>query len=76
MMRRMRRWLSGALCAVFLLGLLPGAALAAEGESRIADSGYIKRGYEDICRDLRMLGADVREIGSGEETAAEGKRYR
>ena len=52
------------------------AALAAEGESRIADSGYIKRGYEDICRDLRMLGADVREIGSGDETAAEGKRYR
>ena len=52
------------------------AALAAEGESRIADSGYIKRGYEDICRDLRMLGADVREIGPGDETAAEGKRYR
>ena len=52
------------------------AALAAEGESRIADSVYIKRGYEDICRDLRMLGADVREIGSGDETAAEGKRYR
>lgn len=33
MMRRMRRWLSGALCAVFLLGLLPGAALAAEGDT-------------------------------------------
>ena len=55
---------------------LVAAGLAACGETRISRCGYIERGYEDICRDLRMLGADVREIGPGDETAAEGKRYR
>jgi len=35
------------------------AALAAEGESRVTEIGHIDRGYEDIARDLRALGADV-----------------
>jgi len=38
---------------------LVAAALAAEGESRIDGYSYIARGYEDICRDLRLLGADI-----------------
>ena len=37
------------------------AALMAEGESKITGCDYIRRGYEDICRDLRLLGADVEE---------------
>jgi len=38
------------------------AALAAEGETRVTEIGHIDRGYEDIARDLRALGADaVRE---------------
>ncbi len=36
------------------------AALAAEGMSVIGSCGHIIRGYEDICRDLTNLGADVR----------------
>lgn len=35
------------------------AALAAEGTSRILGCGHIRRGYEDICRDLAALGADI-----------------
>lgn len=35
------------------------AALAAEGETVIEDCRHIERGYEDICRDLRVLNADV-----------------
>lgn len=35
------------------------AALAAEGETRVAETGHIARGYEDIVRDLRALGADA-----------------
>ena len=35
------------------------AALAAEGETRAFEIGHIDRGYEDIARDLRDLGADV-----------------
>lgn len=38
---------------------LVAAALAAEGESRIGGYSYIARGYEDICRDLGFLGADI-----------------
>lgn len=33
------------------------AALAAEGETEISETGHIARGYEDIARDLRNLGA-------------------
>jgi len=35
------------------------AALAAEGESRVGVLTHIDRGYEDIARDLRALGADI-----------------
>ena len=35
------------------------AALAAEGETRVSETGHIDRGYEDIVRDLRALGADA-----------------
>lgn len=36
------------------------AALQANGTSVICNTAYIERGYEDICRDLRMLGAGIR----------------
>ena len=36
------------------------AGLAAEGVTKIQDSHHIFRGYEDICGDLRALGARVR----------------
>lgn len=36
------------------------AALAAEGTTIIKDCHHIERGYEDICRDLAVLGADIR----------------
>lgn len=35
------------------------AGLAAEGETRITECYHILRGYEDICRDLKVLGADI-----------------
>lgn len=35
------------------------AALAAEGESIVTGCSYIYRGYENICKDLRELGARV-----------------
>lgn len=38
------------------------AALAASGESRIEDCIHIERGYEDICRDMAALGAQVRWV--------------
>lgn len=38
------------------------AGLMAEGETVINGCQYIDRGYEDICRDLAMLGADIRRI--------------
>ena len=36
------------------------AALGAEGESRVYDEDHIRRGYANLDRDLRVLGADVR----------------
>lgn len=36
------------------------AGLAAQGETLILEDFHIRRGYEDICRDLRVLGADIR----------------
>lgn len=41
------------------------AGLAAEGDTIINDSIYIKRGYEDICADLNMLGARIEERKTG-----------
>ncbi len=38
------------------------AGLKAEGESRIENTAYIHRGYEDIVRDLTMLGGTIQEI--------------
>jgi len=35
------------------------AALAAEGTSQVGGLNHIDRGYEDLARDLRALGADV-----------------
>ncbi len=35
------------------------AALAAEGETRVCETSHIDRGYEDLTRDLRALGAEV-----------------
>lgn len=37
------------------------AGLVASGETTVLDSKYVKRGYEDICRDLRSLGAIIYE---------------
>jgi UDP-N-acetylglucosamine 1-carboxyvinyltransferase len=39
---------------------LTAAALAAEGRTEITGYSYIRRGYEDICRDLRGAGAEIR----------------
>ena len=36
------------------------AALAAEGDTFIGECHHIERGYEDICRDMAVLGADIR----------------
>ena len=35
------------------------AALGAEGASRVREIAHIDRGYEDIARDLRALGATI-----------------
>ena len=43
-------WGGAALCV---------AALAAEGETRVSQICHIDRGYEDLARDLRALGADA-----------------
>lgn len=39
------------------------AGICAEGDSLIGNCHYIERGYEDICRDYRMLGATIEKIG-------------
>lgn len=39
---------------------LVAAGLAAEGRTRIGGYHFIHRGYEDICRDLAQVGADIR----------------
>ena len=38
------------------------AALAAEGQTEVREVQHIQRGYEDLPRDLRALGAAVYEI--------------
>jgi UDP-N-acetylglucosamine 1-carboxyvinyltransferase len=35
------------------------AGLIARGNTTISNAYYIQRGYEDICKDLAMLGADI-----------------
>ena len=39
------------------------AGICANGDSLIGNCHYIKRGYEDICRDYRLLGASIEKIG-------------
>jgi UDP-N-acetylglucosamine 1-carboxyvinyltransferase len=39
------------------------AALGAEGTSEISGTEHIDRGYSDFARKLRLLGADIDEIG-------------
>lgn len=41
------------------------AGLAAEGDTVINDSIYIQRGYEDIVRDMGILGAQIEERKTG-----------
>ena len=41
------------------MGIAAGAALGAEGESTVEDSGHILRGYESLDGVLRSLGASV-----------------
>lgn len=38
------------------------AALAAEGESRLTGLAHVDRGYEDLTRDLRNLGVNVKRL--------------
>lgn len=38
------------------------AGLFAKGKTRITGIEYIERGYEDICRDLKLLGVDIRKV--------------
>lgn len=38
------------------------AGLMADGKSVVRGCRFIDRGYEDICRDLQGLGADIRKI--------------
>ena len=38
------------------------AGLMAEGKTQVTGSDYIERGYQDICADLRLLGADIRKV--------------
>ena len=37
------------------------AGLCAEGDTLVENRSYVDRGYEDICRDLRLLGACVQD---------------
>lgn len=41
---------------------LVAAGLTARGRTVISGGQFIRRGYEDICRDLSQLGAQIREI--------------
>jgi UDP-N-acetylglucosamine 1-carboxyvinyltransferase len=54
-------------CDVYAGELRGGAALViaglmATGKTTLYNPYFILRGYEDICRDLRCLGADIRYI--------------
>lgn len=58
-----RKKLTGArVCAQELRGgaALVAAGLCAQGETVVQNRHYIDRGYEDICRDMRLLGAECR----------------
>lgn len=55
----------GTLLAEDLRGgaALVVAAICARGNSLIGNCHYINRGYEDICRDFRRMGASIEKIG-------------
>ena len=59
---RFRRPLALLLTIVMVLGLLPTAALAADGVSEVDEICHIERGYEDIVEKLRGLGADIKRV--------------
>ena len=42
------------------------AALAAEGETHVGALRHLERGYEDICRDLSRLGAEIVRLTDSE----------
>lgn len=48
------------------------AALSAQGESHIENYRYIERGYEDICRDLKHMGAMIQK---DKDDTVDGERY-
>ena len=56
---------AGTLLAEDLRGgaALVLAAVCAKGNSLIGNCHYINRGYEDICRDFRQMGASIEKIG-------------
>ncbi len=54
-------------CEVYASELRGGAALIiaglmAKGKTTLYNPYFIERGYEDICRDLKQLGADIRRV--------------
>ncbi len=54
--------LSGAVVKAWDLrggAALAAAALAAKGETKIENCIHIERGYEDICRDIHLLGGKM-----------------
>ncbi|HJC24204.1 MAG TPA: UDP-N-acetylglucosamine 1-carboxyvinyltransferase [Candidatus Eisenbergiella merdavium] len=58
-----RRLAGGRVRAAELRGgaALVIAGLCAQGETLVENRSYVDRGYEDICRDLRLLGACVQD---------------
>ena len=73
-MKKLQKLVSAVLSCALALSLAAAPALAAEGETRVADIAHIDRGYEDLVRDLRALGADVRrEDADPAETRDGGK---
>lgn len=52
-------------CHVSARDLRGGAALViaglmAEGDTIVENSIFVERGYQDICKDLTQLGAEIR----------------
>ena len=39
------------------------AGIMAKGDTVVSNCHYIERGYEDICRDYRLLGANAVSTG-------------
>ena len=47
------------------------AGLAATGTTEIEDIHHIERGYEDIEKKLRAIGADIKKVGVPERVLAQ-----